>query len=78
MIRTLAALLLLALASDAADARRRYTIMRAKPRAHAMQQPPAETVRVIPIVRWRLWCERIGTLDCPKLAPNLEKSETSQ
>lgn len=28
------------------------------------QSAPTATVRIIPIVRWPLWCERIGGLDC--------------
>jgi hypothetical protein len=24
------------------------------------------TVRVIPLVRWKLWCERVGGFECPK------------
>lgn len=68
MNRPLITALCLLVMSDDADARRRYTIVRAKPRHHLVQQEPqAETkqVRIIPIVRWRLWCERIGGNECP-------------
>lgn len=66
MIRAITfALLAAVLITSTADARRRaiYRIERTKPK------PPIEAstlVRIIPIVRWKLWCERIGGLECPE------------
>lgn len=60
---------MLALASfiaSPADARPRYRVYMRKRRAPAAE-PAAETkmIRIIPIVRWNLWCERIGGIGCP-------------
>lgn len=77
MMRFLMPLLCLAVLSDAAEARR-YTIVRAKPRPQTIEQTPVQKVRIIPIVRWPLWCERIGGLECQSptnLSP--AKSENS-
>lgn len=55
------------LISGTAEARRRVYYRIAKPVAR-ITPPPTDirTVRIIPIVRWPLWCERIGGLDCPE------------
>lgn len=61
------AALLAILSSDAADARRRvyYRIRTPAPAAAPAPEIKAvKTIRVIPTVRWRLWCERIGGSDC--------------
>lgn len=52
--------------------RRRHSARRGRPvlRPHAVKMDPAassstpKTVRIIPIRRWKPWCDRIGGIEC--------------
>ncbi len=66
MIRVAAALLALMLMSSESDARRYriYKVAKPKPVA-AVAAPATAQVRIIPLTRWIVWCERVGGLECP-------------
>lgn len=66
MIRTATILAILAvLATSAAYARHRTRHSApVSMNAPEVREPEIKKVRIIPIVRWQVWCERIGGLEC--------------
>lgn len=32
----------------------------------ALIKATPKTIRTVPLVRWKLWCERIGGIECPR------------
>lgn len=67
MPRLLTIAIITVLLATAADARRYryYKVIKSNPPVvEQVRQEGAKIVRIIPIVRWRLWCERVGGLEC--------------
>lgn len=61
----LASLLALTLVTDTDARRYRYYKVVRKPAPVKVVEPETKTVRIIPIIRWQTWCDRIGGSECP-------------